>query len=61
MPYVVSLTLKAYQVTVPSSAAASSRPCLQEGAELVALSGLGLEHGEDAECYRHGDAPSLGS
>src|SRR5689334_8279808 len=40
MPYVVSDTRKAYQVTVPDSAAASSRACFSRSASASPLPGL---------------------
>ena len=49
MPYVVSLTLKAYQVTVPLLLRRQFAALAEEVAELVALAGLGLEQGQDSE------------
>ncbi|MDI9947759.1 hypothetical protein [Rhodococcus sp. IEGM 1305] len=43
MPYVVSLTLNAYQVTVPPFFCRQGASLLQERGEFFALARLGLE------------------
>jgi hypothetical protein len=53
MPYLVSLILNAYQVTVPFSATANSRPALKEWLQLAALTGFGFQHREYPECHAH--------